>query len=275
MRPPGGTCGSASGWGSSRGGWWSGPGGFGSPRRISSPGGSRSTPWASTSKELKGSDETLKNQGGEKMMGRFFVILVLVSFIGSLKGQTDPCGRFQFSGLTGVKDPDFTAVILSNGRKFPLAEGRKGETVRLSQIVGDGRLKGVVLNFVSVTCPFCERQLPAFIRALKRFKGKGVVVITVYIDRDRKVIQKALKGRKFPMPVLWDKQREGVKTFKIRMTPTVVVLNGKGKVIATYAGMIPPDPDNYARFLSVVLQAIANGAPLPPMPMGPMMMGQG
>lgn len=209
------------------------------------------------------------------------------------KHQDDGCGGCAGPksvaakpALVGQKAKDGTLIVLTNGSR--LWNGTKdGATVRLTDLTKKGKVRGVVLNFVGATCPFSQQQLKGIALALNK-NGKagltpmslkaaddfrGVLVVTIFTDKDVQIVRKALREQKLPTPILWDKSREVTKAFKVTTTPTVVVLTKDNKIAGVYEGMMPPMPEMYSNFFTAVLNSVSKGIALPPQPMMGMMGG--
>lgn len=219
---------------------------------------------------------------------RWLLVLTMVS-VGLCYGQVhkgDDCGGCAGPpsvaakpALLGQKAKDGSLVVLANGSL--LWNGTKdGATVRTADLTKKGKVRSVVLNFVGATCPFSQQQLKGVAMALNN-NGKagltplplktannhqGVLVLTVFTDKDVQVVRKALREQKIPTPILWDKSREVTKAFKVTTTPTVVVLNKENKVIGVYEGMMPPIPEMYSGFFNAILTSVSKGTALPPQP---------
>lgn len=181
-----------------------------------------------------------------------------------------------YTTVADAKSKDFTATVLANGDKIPKAV-QIGATLYLADLLKDKQVRGAVLNFVDTQSPFCKEQLPAVAKAFRTDKDSKskVIVATVFIDRNKQAILKTVKQNNLPMLVLWDKERSGVKAYKVMATPTVIALNKDGKVIGIYEGMFLPTTDGYSNFFKVIVQAVVKGTAPPQRPMMSAMMGRG
>ncbi|MCS7224515.1 MAG: TlpA family protein disulfide reductase [Armatimonadetes bacterium] len=188
--------------------------------------------------------------------------LVLVA-IGLLGAQGDK--------KSASKAGDISFRVISKGKGLGASLQEDG-TVTLSRLL-EKSPRGVILNFVSLTCSFSKRQMPSVAQAVKEASsdGKTPLVVTVLIDKDAKRVREAARKQMTSTPVLWDRDRKAVTAYSVKLTPTVVVLDKDGKVLATYPGMIPPVEAGYTSFFASVLKASASGSALPPRPMFGMM----
>ena len=220
-------------------------------------------------------------------MRRFFCWVVVIGMLAgafahekasshpsSGKPSEEACGGCGMEGqpnklasqLVGRKVTEGAFTVLAS----PLSFGKgvkEGATVKLTDLLKQDGVKGIILDFVGAKCPFSQQQLQGVAKALSQKNGKGVLVAAVFIDADPQVVRKALKERPLPTLVLWDKGGKVAHQWHIKATPTVVVVRKNGVIATTYEGMAPPIPDMYQHFFSAVLVAVANGSSLPPQPM--------
>ncbi len=168
-------------------------------------------------------------------------------------------------------EPSVIFQVLSTGIGWRLG-AKQGSQLSLSQLLS-ASADGLILDFVSLKCPYSQRQIPCLTQAVKNASAdpKTPLVVTVLIDKSETQVREAAKKKITTTPILWDRSRAGVKKFQIKITPTVVVVGKDGQVLASYQGMVPPVEAGYTSFFSTIVKAVASGSPLPPRPMFGMM----
>jgi len=112
-------------------------------------------------------------------------------------------------------------------------EDLEGNPVDLGQWIGK---KPVVFQFWATWCPLCEALEPKVAAAKQRFGEKvDVVFVAVAVNQTKRSIQRHLRDRPMPGPVLWDTDGKATRAFKAPTTSYIVVLDAAGKV--TYTGV--------------------------------------
>ena len=136
----------------------------------------------------------------------------------SLHGSDDVSQRTQYI-LQGTKARDFTATSLG------------GENVRLDGLPG----KIVVLNFWASWCEPCQEELAAIQKLHDELASKGVVFLGID-DESPETVKDFVKTQGYTFPVLLDSQHTLHGLYGVRLVPTTVVIDRKGKIAAHYVG---------------------------------------
>lgn len=93
--------------------------------------------------------------------------------------------------------------------------------------------KYVLLSFFSVTCPFCEADVPYMIEAYKKLKKENVVFITVFIDSDLELIKKEITDFPKEWVILTDDKgwaAPSLALYNITEIPHYILISPEGKI---------------------------------------------
>ena len=121
--------------------------------------------------------------------------------------------------LPSSKARDFTAGSLG------------GENVRLDGLHG----KIVVLDFWASWCEPCQVELAAIQKLHDELASKGVVFLGIN-DEDSKAVGDFVKAHGYTFSMLLDSQQTVHGLYGVRLVPTTVVIDRKGKIAAHYVG---------------------------------------
>ncbi len=132
-----------------------------------------------------------------------------------------PPSPFAVDKIPGQKAPDFTLNDL-NGKPVPLS-AFKG--------------KVILLNFWATWCPPCRDEMPALEKLNQLLKNKGLVVLSVSIDRSAASVKDFIKSTPVGFPVLFDDKLKVTRSlYKVFTVPTTFLIDKKGVVIEKYFG---------------------------------------
>jgi len=107
-----------------------------------------------------------------------------------------------------------------------------GNAERLSDLAG----KVVLIDFWASWCIPCRTSFPA-IDALQRELGpKGLVVIALNVDEQRKNADAFLAGRPHAMRVAFDQKGVAAQAFSLQAMPSAVVIDRSGRIRYTHMG---------------------------------------
>lgn len=96
--------------------------------------------------------------------------------------------------------------------------------------------KVVYLDFWASWCAPCVKSLPWLTRLQDRLGEKGLVVVGVNLDRDRKAADAFLKKHPASFRVVYDPEGELAKRWDIEVMPSSFVLDRDGKVRSDHQG---------------------------------------
>ena len=109
-----------------------------------------------------------------------------------------------------------------------------GRTHQLAQLV---KGKVAVIVYWSVSCPHCRREMPGLLELNRQMAGNPLVMIMVNGDGPAmtRAVAKYAQIYQLPRPVLLDQgprdRMPFAETLDVVVTPTVLVLDKKGRVI--------------------------------------------
>jgi thiol-disulfide isomerase/thioredoxin len=146
---------------------------------------------------------------------------------------TVPSGRQCYISADGSREwgvvkeqaPDFTLPVL----------GQQGKTVRLSGLKG----KVVLLDFWASWCDPCMRSLPETEALYQKWKGRGLAVYGINIERDEGNAAEAVKSLGLTFPVLiamaddqgrHDFEARQMKDYQVHAVPALFLIDKKGVV---------------------------------------------
>jgi peroxiredoxin len=117
-------------------------------------------------------------------------------------------------GLVGKIAPAFTAAD-REGKKFSLKE-----------------LKGkyTIIDFWASWCVPCRKEIPNMKKLYAKYNSKGLVIISVSLDKEDAKWKKALDEEQLSWPNLIDKDGISDK-YSIKTIPAMFVVDKNGKVI--------------------------------------------
>ena len=131
-----------------------------------------------------------------------------------------------FAGLAhagvkrGDKMPGFTLAALKGGK------------VASSSWQG----KVVLIDFWAEWCEPCRRELPELEKLSRELAAKGVVVVSVNIDKSRDHAEKLVKDAGVTFPVLLDPSGDVAGTFDLPKMPSSYLIDKTGKVRFVHEG---------------------------------------
>jgi thiol-disulfide isomerase/thioredoxin len=130
-------------------------------------------------------------------------------------------GGSEGSQLVGKPAPDVVAKTF-DGKEWKLSE-LKGKTV--------------LLDFWATWCGPCRDQMPRLAKLNERWKPKGLVLVGVNDDGDLETAQKYLDEHGHDWTNIFDGQDKKARSaFKVHGIPTLVLIDGEGKVVEYQVG---------------------------------------
>ena len=123
--------------------------------------------------------------------------------------------------LTGKDAPAFRGVSL-DGRAYSLAE-LKG--------------KAILLDFWASWCGPCIRSMPFVEKLHEEYRAQGLVVLAVDVGETREAVEKFLKTKNLPYPVIMGDEAGIPAAYGISAFPTFVMIGTDGKIAAHQIGL--------------------------------------
>jgi thiol-disulfide isomerase/thioredoxin len=99
--------------------------------------------------------------------------------------------------------------------------------------------KAILLSFFATYCEPCKREMPYLAALYNLYKDKGLVVLSISIDKEAEQIdfvKNLAKEANATFPVLSDRFNIVAKRFYIAKLPCVYLINGEGKVAMVNVG---------------------------------------
>jgi thiol-disulfide isomerase/thioredoxin/outer membrane lipoprotein-sorting protein len=123
--------------------------------------------------------------------------------------------------LTGKEAPSFRGVSL-DGKAYSL-ETLKG--------------KAVLLDFWASWCGPCIRSMPIVEKLHEDYRSQGLVVLAVDVGENRETVEKFLKTRTIPYPVIMGDEAGIPAAYGISAYPTFVMIGPDGKIASHQIGL--------------------------------------
>jgi thiol-disulfide isomerase/thioredoxin len=116
----------------------------------------------------------------------------------------------------------------------------EGNTVSIDAIKGE---KLTVLDFWATWCRPCIISIPELIKLSDKYQDQGVRFVGINADspRNRSKVRPFVSSMGITYPVLLDFDLQLQSDFFISGFPTLLILDGKGKVLFTHVGYIQGD----------------------------------
>ena len=127
---------------------------------------------------------------------------------------------------------------------LPTAAG----TVSLDSLRG----KVVYVDFWASWCGPCRQSFPWMKSLHDRYAGKGLVIVAINLDKDRKAAEDFLSKYPAPFVVAFDPSGKTAKAFKVRGMPTSYIVGPTGAILSARSGF---DPKHTAMIESQIQQA--------------------
>ena len=139
----------------------------------------------------------------------------------------------------------------AEGTPAPNVELRtaKGPRVRLS----DFRGKVVLLEIWASWCPDCKVSFPAANRLYREFKDKGLEVIAVNVDEQRKDAEAFLRTNPHALKVMFDPRAKVPEAFGTIGMPTSYIIDPRGMIRYTHEGYDETTDAAYRREIMALL----------------------
>src|SRR5215469_16841463 len=132
----------------------------------------------------------------------------------------------------------------ANGVLKPASERKIAPELGLEDSVGkqanlrDYRGKVVVLDFWATWCHGCKEEIPWFAEFQRKYGEQGLHVVGVSLDEDGwKVVKPFIKAMSVPYRIVLGNQSTA-KAYAIEQMPDTFLIDRKGRVAATYVGMV-------------------------------------
>src|ERR1700722_8558175 len=145
------------------------------------------------------------------------------------------------------------AAVLSaaDSRPAPAVQLHRadGTTVQPSDYLG----KVVLIDFWASWCVPCKTSFPALDALYRRERDRGLEVLAINLDEERKAADAFLASRPHVMPVLFDPKGESALAFMVRGMPSSVMIDRAGNIRFTHMGYSAKVLDSYQHEIDLLL----------------------
>jgi peroxiredoxin len=133
----------------------------------------------------------------------------------------------------GDRAPDFSVPALPSG----------------SLDLGNYRGQIVVLNLWATWCPPCVEETPSLERFAEKMRDRGVIVLSVSVDEDQKVLQDFIQENHISYPVGRDPDRSLAARYGTFQFPETYILDRRGLVAEKVVGAADWDDPRIQNFV--------------------------
>ncbi len=111
-----------------------------------------------------------------------------------------------------------------------------------NQTITDKNLQGklTLIQFWATTCNTCVAEMPALKQIHQQFSDQDYQTLAIAMSYDPKEqVREFIQTNQLPFMVATDKNNQLAQAFgNITLTPTTILVNPQGKIIATFVGAI-------------------------------------
>ncbi len=137
-----------------------------------------------------------------------------------------------------------TAVAIAATAAFALTRDQVAPDVRFAALSGENfvtsdlRGKVVLVNFWATSCVTCVKEMPMLVDTHRRFATRGYETVAVAMSYDHpNLVADFVQKSALPFRVALDTSGEIAKGFGgVRLTPTTIILDRRGKIVKQYLG---------------------------------------
>jgi len=122
-------------------------------------------------------------------------------------------------------------------------------TVSLDSLQG----KVAYIDFWASWCGPCKQSFPWVKTLHERYAPKGLVIVAINLDKDRKAADEFLARYPAPFTVAFDPSGKTAKAFQVWGMPTSYLVGPTGAILSTHAGF---DPKRTAMIESQIQKAL-------------------
>ena len=106
----------------------------------------------------------------------------------------------------------------------------------LMDLLAKNKGKVVMLNFFATWCPPCRVEVPDLVAVNKKYADKGVLIISLSVDEDSKVVAPFMKTMNMDYPV-YMAGRDITKAFQVSSIPHNVFYAKSGQRVISEPGI--------------------------------------
>ena len=95
--------------------------------------------------------------------------------------------------------------------------------------------KPLIINFWGINCPPCRVEIPELVKFYKKYKKRGVEIITLNVDSSLDKQRKFLEHQEMPWVLGYD-QAQLFRKWNYRFIPTSILVDPSGTVVDEHIG---------------------------------------
>jgi cytochrome c biogenesis protein CcmG/thiol:disulfide interchange protein DsbE len=123
------------------------------------------------------------------------------------------------------------------------------ETLDLDRYKG----KVVLVDFWASWCAPCKESFPWMQEILRRYSERGLVVVAINVDRDRRLAEQFLDAQNPAFPIVFDPQARLAERFKVSGMPASFYIDRSGAVRYRHIGFRANEREDAERELAALL----------------------
>jgi thiol-disulfide isomerase/thioredoxin len=123
--------------------------------------------------------------------------------------------------------------------------------------------KALVINFWASWCKPCQQEAPLLEHAYQMFQGDGLIVVGIVPGGQDTLVDAQAFARQagWDFPLLWDKNEEATRAFRVVGLPTTVFISADGKIHGIETGGL--NTDQFLNALDALLAPALTAVPAP------------
>ena len=143
--------------------------------------------------------------------------------------------QYTDESILKIKEKAVKMKATAEGQKFTDFEMQTpdGKAVKLSDYAGKNKL--VLVDFWASWCGPCRQEMPEVVEIYKEYKGKGLEIVGVSLDRDAEAWKKGIKDLKITWPQMSDLKYwecEGAQIYAVNSIPHTMLIDAEGTIVA-------------------------------------------
>ena len=143
--------------------------------------------------------------------------------------------QYTDESILKIKEKAVKMKATAEGQKFTDFEMQTpdGKAVKLSDYAGKNKL--VLVDFWASWCGPCRQEMPEVVEIYKEYKGKGLEIVGVSLDREAEAWKKGIKDLKITWPQMSDLKYwecEGAQIYAVNSIPHTMLIDAEGTIVA-------------------------------------------
>lgn len=138
-----------------------------------------------------------------------------------------------FMAMVVFSQISMAAVQDAPAIKLPTANGQ----MDLASLRG----KVVYLDFWASWCKPCKSSFPWMVEMKKTYEDKGLEILAVNLDKERKLADKFLEGMEVNFVIAFDEKGDTATNYNLRGMPSSYLIGRDGKLYASHIGFREKD----------------------------------